>query len=1131
MNDSDKKATAAPSKLFKRMLLIIVPVAIIISGATALLCIPKVQFEIASRLMASRGLSLEAFSFSFKPGAKSAKILISNAKFKKKDDNGIYGFKNIEFALDYYSLLKSEAWPQYISISEPEVILESNDDKNEKPFDLEAFKGILAGLYLPGNFRSFSVVNAKIISGENNIDGLTAHIYRRDDSPETATFEIESSLGFKNIKTEIKSSGKISFGDGGVEAVTASLSFGKIPVTAIPWPESFRGTSGSISSEGLDLNWEKNGSFTVKGSLSLPESGFMLDAYNELKSYNLSGCSVMLEAELLENALDIRQFEISGKDFRLSSSCYLPKKDGRLIGMSLSVRSTMMPMERFKKLYPSPVTPTWIGQRLLPLFSGGRAKLSDLLIEGSFDRISGLDKKEHAAGLFLDIDLDSIDIGDFGGNLESKGVSANVVLDKGRLVVSKVNGEIGSSVISDATYDYVDTYAEKSIENWFLKGRFTMPDLHIISKSGISPTYVRKNAESIIGANGWLEGDISFSYHPDWKFIKIESGRFSSAEAGFVHPDLEFPVSLKKMKIGFDSKGSADISSFCQWGRSSADIKGKADILNGDLKVAGRGMLSSDDITALLEKGEGVGTAPVLKGTQKTDFLVTAKNWKIKADFSSDLGGFACSFAGYSIPPLEKNSVLHLSLSGSLEEAWKLDRFDLVLGNGTFSLALPKNLKSLQQFSFSMRDFDIGRLGIMHDESVMSFSGRLDGDILVRRLSYGGFYPGVFGEINARDIGIKMPGLPLENKGTGRILFSGQRIYTDKLRLGIGESTIDISADLRGWKGLRGKIGIKSKDLVLPKTGELNPEEDILPYFDSDFAMNSDLEISLDIESGMTGSRMKFGKTTSSCLFKNGRFDVKDGRIALEGGEIRFRLNQPSENRRSVNARVYMNLSNQRLKSIFANIGEEKSVSRLNDAILSTSAFIHCFGKNKKELISTLGGYVNLGIKDGVLKKSSVIFSILSMLNLERIVHERPEGISKEGFYFSDLNAGFKIENGVLTTHDLVIKSPIINLGAAGEFDLKKRTMSLDMVAAPLVTIDSVISNLPFVGYILTGKDRALLSYYFKVRGPFESPETSYVPLKDIPRSIYGYLQRIFLTPGRIPEELSDMKGLIIERD
>lgn len=75
------------------------------------------------------------------------------------------------------------------------------------------------------------------------------------------------------------------------------------------------------------------------------------------------------------------------------------------------------------------------------------------------------------------------------------------------------------------------------------------------------------------------------------------------------------------------------------------------------------------------------------------------------------------------------------------------------------------------------------------------------------------------------------------------------------------------------------------------------------------------------------------------------------------------------------------------------------------------------------------------------------------MLNLENFFMRDPKVFREKGFIFSNLMQDLKIKDGVLSTHDLVIKSPIINIGATGDIDLNnKKSWTLD-IAAPLVTI------------------------------------------------------------------------------
>ncbi|MDH4228091.1 MAG: AsmA-like C-terminal domain-containing protein, partial [Deltaproteobacteria bacterium] len=41
----------------------------------------------------------------------------------------------------------------------------------------------------------------------------------------------------------------------------------------------------------------------------------------------------------------------------------------------------------------------------------------------------------------------------------------------------------------------------------------------------------------------------------------------------------------------------------------------------------------------------------------------------------------------------------------------------------------------------------------------------------------------------------------------------------------------------------------------------------------------------------------------------------------------------------------------------------------------------------------------------------------------------------------------------------------------------------------PLVTLDKILSNIPVVNWIITGKDKSTVTFYNKITGPLKSPE------------------------------------------
>jgi hypothetical protein len=59
------------------------------------------------------------------------------------------------------------------------------------------------------------------------------------------------------------------------------------------------------------------------------------------------------------------------------------------------------------------------------------------------------------------------------------------------------------------------------------------------------------------------------------------------------------------------------------------------------------------------------------------------------------------------------------------------------------------------------------------------------------------------------------------------------------------------------------------------------------------------------------------------------------------------------------------------------------------------------------------------------------------------------------------------------------------------------------------------LSNVPIAGYILTGKDKAFISYFYEVKGNVDDPKVEAIPLKSIEEPSWGIIKRLLETPLR----------------
>jgi uncharacterized protein YhdP len=161
-------------------------------------------------------------------------------------------------------------------------------------------------------------------------------------------------------------------------------------------------------------------------------------------------------------------------------------------------------------------------------------------------------------------------------------------------------------------------------------------------------------------------------------------------------------------------------------------------------------------------------------------------------------------------------------------------------------------------------------------------------------------------------------------------------------------------------------------------------------------------------------------------------------------------------------------------------------------------------------------------VKGGSIKNPHVIIKVLDFMSLQNIYKKKPSGRTENEFYFESIGGDAVINKGLLKTENLVMESPALKAVASGDLDMTLWTVEGKLGARPIETVDSVVSNIPILGYILTGEEKTILVYYFDVKGPLGNPEVKYIPFKTLGIGVASALKRLILSPVRLLKNLSE---------
>jgi hypothetical protein len=473
-----------------------------------------------------------------------------------------------------------------------------------------------------------------------------------------------------------------------------------------------------------------------------------------------------------------------------------------------------------------------------------------------------------------------------------------------------------------------------------------------------------------------------------------------------------------------------------------------------------------------------------------------------------DLDGVTLETPAFSINPPGRGNKVAFNVNLLAQERFYLNECSFLMGGSSLRVSGSYDLQDRDSFdvkvstdSLSLEDFGI-RFKKGDTFAKGTFTCKLDAHTSLRDP----LMTSLTGEMEAQNLSFILDRLPSPISDCNlKVVFSGKETHIHSLKMKVGQSPIRIQGRLKGWDGLKGDLAINSNYLNT-----------------SDFAAKGTHFFSGSRKSDLhrfarQWQTFRCGPLEAEGSFRSGDFHIKRSRLQMEHGFLKTKGHVKKGKEPDISFSSYIRMTKQPVKDLLECIAPEKVHL---EGLLTTEAVLFAKGEEMKDLISGLTGNINILVENGNVRKSRVIFNILHFLSLQKIFKRKPPDVSKEGFYFESIGGYITVNNGVLETENLRMKSPVFNAAAKGTGDLTKKWVDVDLGVQPLGTIDWIVSKVPIVGYILTGKGKSLLIYYFKVNGPLSEPEVKYIPLKNLGGSTVDFFKRLFLTPVRLFKSL-----------
>lgn len=327
-----------------------------------------------------------------------------------------------------------------------------------------------------------------------------------------------------------------------------------------------------------------------------------------------------------------------------------------------------------------------------------------------------------------------------------------------------------------------------------------------------------------------------------------------------------------------------------------------------------------------------------------------------------------------------------------------------------------------------------------------------------------------------------------------------------RLEFRISDSFVRASGTIRNWRTkpiITATVESPHLDfeLLVPK-GERSPVRDFL----EDLAATSRVTATVDVTQGRykefalseITSRVTIGDETLEADRITGQ--IEEGTIS----ESRFVVHLPR--RKPAEGELKLQLAGLPTEKIMSFLGDDQ---RLVTGELTLKATMQGTGKHPRGIANTLNGNLDFRIDQGHIEKGIIVPKILMILDIPSRLQGKVD-LEREGMPFERFSGTVAIENGILTTKNLLIDSPVIKISGAGTYVIPADELDMAVVVSPFGSYTKLLQSIPVFGRLIAGERKGFTTAFFDVKGSLKDPQVINRPMKSVGAGLSGLGQLAF---------------------
>lgn len=153
---------------------------------------------------------------------------------------------------------------------------------------------------------------------------------------------------------------------------------------------------------------------------------------------------------------------------------------------------------------------------------------------------------------------------------------------------------------------------------------------------------------------------------------------------------------------------------------------------------------------------------------------------------------------------------------------------------------------------------------------------------------------------------------------------------------------------------------------------------------------------------------------------------------------------------------------------------------------------------------------------DGRIEKFPSLSKLLHYLSVKNILTLNFTNIIKRGLKFNQINGSLALEKGVLLTVNPLVMTGDLNMIFIGKYNIDKGNIDGILGVKTFALINKIVSHVPIVGWILTGKDKSFSVLSFSVKGKIKKPDILPLPIESIGGGLLNIIERSLTFPFKL---------------